>query len=83
MENDIKREFIENIIFEELKDELKINTMAGLRYYLSEKKLDNIVDAGNIYRKMVNFRINKYGTSSFNVSVSNEEKHNYILNKYL
>lgn len=79
---EFKRKLKEQQIFEDLKDRIEINTMAQVRYYLLENFLIGEVDARDLYIKITNYRIKKYGTSIIEASVSREERHKYILNDY-
>lgn len=82
MEKNELQKVKESIVFYSLKDELSINTMAQLRYYLVEHKMENKVDGYDIYRRIVNYRIKKYGTSQIDMPSQKEQAYRYILNKY-
>lgn len=84
MEKDeFKKKVLETKIFQELKDDIKINTMSQVRYYLIEHNYYGKVDARNIYVKLTNYRIKHYGSSIMNVCVDKDERGKYILNDYL
>lgn len=55
-----KKKMIEKKIYDELKDKLFV-TATILRAMYPE--YEGIVDFGNIYKKIVEYRIKKYGTS--------------------
>lgn len=77
-----KRKVIEEQIFQEVKNDLRINTSAQLRFYLREKKVDKIVDNTDLFAKITNWRIKVYGSSSFDICVNKEDRHKYMINKY-
>ena len=79
---EFKRKLKEQQVFEDLKDRIEINTMAQVRYYLLENFLIGEVNARDLYIKITNYRIKKYGTSIIETSVSREDRHKYILNDY-
>lgn len=62
--DDKKKKFISEIIFEELKDKFEVNTTSHLRYYLNDKKIElNNDEIRELYVKLTNYRIEKYGNS--------------------
>ena len=79
---DFKKKYYENIIYNELKEKLELNTMAQLRYWLKNSEYNGKVDELRLYIRITNYRIKKYGTSIFDVSVKRNEVHRYELNDY-
>lgn len=79
---EFKRKLKEQQVFEDLKDKIEINTMAQVRYYLLENFLLGEVDARNLYIKLTNYRIKKYGSSIIETSIARQDRHKYILNDY-
>lgn len=79
---DFRKRYYENIIYNELKEKLELNTMAQLRYWLKNSEYNGKVDEQRLYIKLTNYRIKKYGTSVFEVPVKRNEVHRYELNDY-
>ena len=79
---EFKRKLKEQQVFEDLKDRIEINTMAQVRYYLLENFLLGEVDARNLYIKLTNYRLKKYGSSIIETSIGRNDRHKYILNDY-
>lgn len=79
---EFKRRLKEQQIFNELKDNIGINTMAQVRYYLLENFLIGQVDARRLYIKLTNYRIKHYGSSILEVSIPIEDRYKYVLNSY-
>lgn len=67
---EFKRKLKEQQVFEDLKDKIEINTMAQVRYYLLENFLLGEIDARNLYIKLTNYRIKKYGSSIIETSIA-------------
>ena len=80
---EFKQKLTEQVVFDDIKDKIELNTMAQLRYYLVEKDLYKLVDSRRLYVKLVNYRIKKYGTSILNIGVEKTEHYKYIINRYL
>ena len=61
-----KQVFVETLLYNELKDNLKINTKDKMIYYIQDK-YDNkyYINYSDLYAKINNYRIKKYGTSIF------------------
>ena len=73
-----KNKFIESYIYEEVKDSLHINTKEKLRYYAKEKyNYENHMT--DLYAKITNYRIKKYGTAIYFIPM--KEAAPYITDK--
>lgn len=79
---DFKRKALEEQIYQELKNDIRINTMNQLRFYLREKGIENKIDSRELYVRITNHRIKVFGSSSFDIAINREDRHKYILNKY-
>jgi hypothetical protein len=71
----------ETLVYYLIRDDLRYNTKSKLRYYLNEHKIFDI-DIHNLYVRLINYRIKKYGTSMVDAYVVKSERHKYILNSY-
>lgn len=64
LEDDKKKKFIIDFIYEDVKDKFQINTTSHLRYYLNDKNIELTNDEiRKLYIRLTNYRIEKYGNS--------------------
>lgn len=77
-----RRKLSEQTVFDLLKDDLKTRTKARLKYWLKEHNYENKVNIRDVYTRIVNYRIKKYGSSVCDIEYTHKEFMNYQLNDY-
>ena len=73
--NNFKQKYYEQIIFDEMKDE-PFDTMGFIRKKYANYDVDYGVDYRNVYKRIMDYRIKKYGTSYIPTSVNKRKRDN-------